>query len=124
MAASRHEVIELVGTSNASWEKAARAAVDRAVQDAPRPARRRGRRARRATRGAVRGESPGRSRASMRNVLLIGMLAVLAAASAAGAAGPQVKTDEDNALYALGLVPWPQRLTQFRLHENELDLVK
>ena len=40
MAESRHEVIELVGTSNASWEKAARAALDRAVQDAPRPPRR------------------------------------------------------------------------------------
>src|SRR5436309_1326807 len=88
MAESRHEVIELVGTSHAS------------------------------------DESPGRSRASMRNVLLIGMLAVLAAASAAGAAGPQLKTDEDKTLYALGLVLGQQRLTQFGLNEKELELVK
>jgi len=88
MAESRHEVIELVGTSHAS------------------------------------DESPGRSRASMRNVLLIGMLAVLAAARAAGAAGPQLKTDEDKTLYALGLVLGQQRLTQFGLSEKELELVK
>ena len=45
MADSVYKVVELVGTSTESWEKAAKAAVERAGEVAARPARRRGRRA-------------------------------------------------------------------------------
>ena len=51
MAESVYKIIELVGTSTESWEKAATAAVTRRVQDAARPAHRRGEPARSADRG-------------------------------------------------------------------------
>ena len=60
----------------------------------------------------------------MRNTLSIGMLAVLAAARAAGAAGPELKTDEDKTIYALGVALGQQQLTAFNLNQKELELVK
>ncbi len=60
----------------------------------------------------------------MRNTRLIGMLAVLAAARAAGAAGPELKTDEDKTIYALGVALGQQQLTAFNLNQKELELVK
>jgi FKBP-type peptidyl-prolyl cis-trans isomerase FkpA len=59
----------------------------------------------------------------MRITLLIGVLAVLCA-GAAQAAGPELKTDEDKTLYALGLALGQQQLAQFNLTEKELELVK
>ncbi len=47
----------------------------------------------------------------------------LIAASAARAAGPELKTDQDKTLYALGLA-LSRQLSQFNLNESELDLVK
>jgi len=54
--------------------------------------------------------------------LIIG-LAVLAVAQVAGAAGPELKTDDDKAFYALG-VSVSQGLAGFALTESELEFVK
>jgi len=51
MAESVYKVIELIGTSTESWEKAALAAVETAIENAKGPAHRRGGRAGCADRG-------------------------------------------------------------------------
>ena len=51
------------------------------------------------------------------------VLAAVFAAPTASAAGPQVKTDDDKTMYALG-VALSQNLENFTLSEQELELVK
>ena len=51
------------------------------------------------------------------------VLAVAFAAPTASAAGPEVKTDDDKTMYALG-VALSQNLENFTLSEQELELVK
>ena len=51
------------------------------------------------------------------------VLAAVFAAPTASAAGPQVKTDDDKTMYALG-VALSQNLENFTLNEKELELVK
>ena len=51
------------------------------------------------------------------------VLAAVFAAPTASAAGPQVKTDDDKTMYALG-VALSQNLENFSLNETELELVK
>jgi len=54
---------------------------------------------------------------------LLVVLTVLVAASPARAAGPELKTDDEKTLYALGLA-LARNLGPFNLTEKELDLVK
>jgi FKBP-type peptidyl-prolyl cis-trans isomerase FkpA len=53
----------------------------------------------------------------------VAMAAVLIATTAAIAAGPELKTDDDKTMYALGLA-LSQNLGPFKLSEKELELVK
>ena len=55
--------------------------------------------------------------------MLLFTAVVLAAATSARAAAPELKTDEQKTLYALGLV-MSQNLSSLRLTDAELDLVK
>jgi FKBP-type peptidyl-prolyl cis-trans isomerase FkpA/FKBP-type peptidyl-prolyl cis-trans isomerase FklB len=50
-------------------------------------------------------------------------VAMLVVAEAAVAAGPELKTDEDRTMYALGLA-LSQNLVPFKLSEKEMELVK
>jgi FKBP-type peptidyl-prolyl cis-trans isomerase FkpA len=59
----------------------------------------------------------------MRNPLIWSLAVLLATASVAGAAGPELKSDEQKTLYALGLVI-SQNLSSFNLSAAELDAVK
>jgi FKBP-type peptidyl-prolyl cis-trans isomerase FkpA len=59
----------------------------------------------------------------MRIVLSTAIAAILVVASLAGAAGPELKTDEQRAFYALGLF-LSQNLASLALSEAELELVK
>lgn len=59
----------------------------------------------------------------MRTTLLACLALLLAAAAPVGAAAPEPKTDDDKALYALG-VALSQSLAGFTLNEAELELVK
>jgi FKBP-type peptidyl-prolyl cis-trans isomerase FkpA len=62
----------------------------------------------------------------MRKAALLALLASLAAVSCKGgqgAASPELKTDDQKTLYALGLVV-SQNLAQFNLTEQELEVVK
>jgi FKBP-type peptidyl-prolyl cis-trans isomerase FkpA/FKBP-type peptidyl-prolyl cis-trans isomerase FklB len=58
-----------------------------------------------------------------RPALLLLLAALLINASHASAAGPELKTDEDKTLYALGLALGPQ-LAPFNLSATELEIVK
>ena len=59
----------------------------------------------------------------MRKLLLATTTALVIAASAARAGGPELKTDDDKTLYALGL--WvSDKLSPFNLSEKELALVQ
>ncbi|HUG36449.1 MAG TPA: FKBP-type peptidyl-prolyl cis-trans isomerase [Candidatus Limnocylindrales bacterium] len=59
----------------------------------------------------------------MRRVVVSLLALVLAGASVAGAAGPELKTEEQKTLYALGLA-MSQGLAVFGLSEAELETVK
>jgi FKBP-type peptidyl-prolyl cis-trans isomerase FkpA/FKBP-type peptidyl-prolyl cis-trans isomerase FklB len=59
----------------------------------------------------------------MRNAVIRSLVIVLAAVSTSGAAGPELKSDEQKTLYALG-VAISQNLASFSLTEAELELVK
>jgi FKBP-type peptidyl-prolyl cis-trans isomerase FkpA len=59
----------------------------------------------------------------MRKVVSWSLAVVLAGASAAVAAGPELKSDEQKTLYALGLA-MSRSLAPFNLSEAELELVK
>ena len=59
----------------------------------------------------------------MRNVVSWSLAVVLAGASAAAAAGPELKSDEQKTLYALGLA-LSRSVVPFNLSEAELELVK
>jgi FKBP-type peptidyl-prolyl cis-trans isomerase FkpA/FKBP-type peptidyl-prolyl cis-trans isomerase FklB len=59
----------------------------------------------------------------MRTVLTSSILAMLVAVSFAAAAGPELTTDEQKTLYALGIAV-SQRLAAFSLNEAELEMVK
>lgn len=59
----------------------------------------------------------------MRYAALLWIVAVVAGASPARAAGPELKTDEQKTLYALGLAI-SENLSSFGLTEAELELVK
>jgi len=54
---------------------------------------------------------------------VVAVAAALIAATAARAAGPELKTDDDKTMYALGLA-LSQNLGPFKLSEKELELVK
>jgi FKBP-type peptidyl-prolyl cis-trans isomerase FkpA len=58
----------------------------------------------------------------MRKFLPVSAALVLITVAAAGAAGPELKTDEQKTLYALGLVI-SQNLTSFNLNATELEAV-
>jgi FKBP-type peptidyl-prolyl cis-trans isomerase FkpA len=59
----------------------------------------------------------------MRRGLVVSVVAMAIAASTARAAGPEPKTDEEKAIYALG-VALSRNLGSFNLTEAELELVK
>ncbi len=59
----------------------------------------------------------------MRKAVWWSVVILLAGVSGAGAAGPELKTDEQKTLYALGLA-MSQSISVFRLSEAELELVK
>lgn len=59
----------------------------------------------------------------MRHPILVSIALVFCAVTAAGAAAPDLKTDEQKTLYALGLA-LSRNLASFNLTEAELDLVK
>src|SRR5713226_8416779 len=59
----------------------------------------------------------------MRKAVLSSLAAVLAVASTVAAAGPEIKTDEQKTLYAVGLAV-SRSLTPFNLSEAELEMVK
>jgi FKBP-type peptidyl-prolyl cis-trans isomerase FkpA len=59
----------------------------------------------------------------MRKVVLCSLAVVLAGASAAAAAGPELKTDEQKIMYAVGLAV-SRSLVPFNLSEAELEIVK
>src|SRR5438093_19897 len=59
----------------------------------------------------------------MQRILLGSILALVAAVATARAGGPELKTDEEKTLYALGL--WvSDKLAPFSLSEKELALVE
>src|SRR5437867_12878956 len=58
----------------------------------------------------------------MLKALPVSVVLVLAAVVAAGAAGPELKSDDQKTLYALGLVI-SQNLTSFNLNATELEAV-
>src|SRR5207247_1804733 len=75
--------------------------------------------------GAVCGErgAEERSRTPMRRIVLGAMLALVAAVATARASGPELKTDEEKTLYALGR--WASdKLAPFTPSEKELGLVE
>jgi FKBP-type peptidyl-prolyl cis-trans isomerase FkpA/FKBP-type peptidyl-prolyl cis-trans isomerase FklB len=55
--------------------------------------------------------------------LMTALAALLIAAATAGAATPELKTDEQKTLYALGLLI-SQNLATFNLNEAEIEIVK
>jgi FKBP-type peptidyl-prolyl cis-trans isomerase FkpA len=59
----------------------------------------------------------------MRKAVLRSVVVLLAGVSVASAAGPELKTEDQKTLYALGLV-LSQNLTSFTLSEAELEYVK
>ena len=61
----------------------------------------------------------------MRKILGLALLAALAAVSCAKtqASGPELKTDDQKTLYALGLVV-SENLGQFNLSEPDLEIIK
>ena len=59
----------------------------------------------------------------MRRILLGAMLALVAAVGAARAGGPELKTEEQKTLYALGLL-LAQNLATFALSPADLEVVK
>src|SRR5882762_10414992 len=61
-------------------------------------------------------------RTSMLKRLLLTAVLALAAVTAAGAAGPELKSDEQKTLYALGLVI-SQNLSAFALNQSDLEAV-
>jgi hypothetical protein len=59
----------------------------------------------------------------MKKCMLLFCAILLASATSARAAAPELKTDEQKTLYALGLA-MSQSLSSFKLTDTELDLIK
>jgi FKBP-type peptidyl-prolyl cis-trans isomerase FkpA/FKBP-type peptidyl-prolyl cis-trans isomerase FklB len=67
-------------------------------------------------------DNPREERTPMRKILPVSAALVLAVVSVAGAAGPDLKSEDQKTLYALGLVI-SQNLSSFNLSPTELDAV-
>jgi FKBP-type peptidyl-prolyl cis-trans isomerase FkpA len=59
----------------------------------------------------------------MRRIALFSLAVIMVAATAAGAAGPELKTEDQKTLYALGLAV-SRSLAPFNLTESEMEIVK
>src|SRR3989454_10113082 len=71
---------------------------------------------------ALRDANPREERLPMLKALPVSVALVLAAVLAAGAAGPDLTSEDQKTLYALGLVI-SQNLSSFNLSQTELDAV-